>query len=211
VPARLCIAPCVLRVKAPQEAWRRRAGGRDWHGRPGPAAKAGPRAEGEGGRRTAARVPGHREDARQAGGGRPPVLRAGPRSVASRPRTPRPPVVYFPASARGGPSGEAGRRGRGRLPQWRSVSPACLHRARLCVAAEYSRAAAAALTCAHVCAARGTQVVDELFSYWTLEASEDTLEALEEALIVRPPRAPPPPARPPAPPPPPRRAPLPVL
>ncbi len=29
------------------------------------------------------------------------------------------------------------------------------------------------------------QVVDELFSYWTLEDSEDTLEQLEEVLIVR--------------------------
>lgn len=29
------------------------------------------------------------------------------------------------------------------------------------------------------------QVVDELFSYWTLEDSEDTLEQLEELLIVR--------------------------
>lgn len=28
------------------------------------------------------------------------------------------------------------------------------------------------------------QVVDELFSYWTLEDSEDTLEQLEELLIV---------------------------
>jgi hypothetical protein len=40
--------------------------------------------------------------------------------------------------------------------------------------------------CAHARAVRGAQVVDELFSYWTLEESEDTLEALEEALIVRP-------------------------
>lgn len=31
-----------------------------------------------------------------------------------------------------------------------------------------------------------SQVVDELFSYWTLEDSEDTLEQLEELLIVRP-------------------------
>ena len=30
-----------------------------------------------------------------------------------------------------------------------------------------------------------SQVVDELFSYWTLEDSEDTLEQLEELLIVR--------------------------
>lgn len=30
------------------------------------------------------------------------------------------------------------------------------------------------------------QVVDELFSYWTLEDSEDTLEQLEELLIVSP-------------------------
>lgn len=29
------------------------------------------------------------------------------------------------------------------------------------------------------------QVVDELFSYWTLEDSEDTLEQLEDLLIVR--------------------------
>jgi len=29
-----------------------------------------------------------------------------------------------------------------------------------------------------------TQVVDELFAYWTLENSEDALEELEEALIV---------------------------
>jgi hypothetical protein len=29
------------------------------------------------------------------------------------------------------------------------------------------------------------QVVDELFAYWTLEDSEDTLEQLEELLIVR--------------------------
>ena len=29
-------------------------------------------------------------------------------------------------------------------------------------------------------------MVDELFAYWTLEESEDTLEALEDALIVRP-------------------------
>ena len=34
--------------------------------------------------------------------------------------------------------------------------------------------------------ARALQVVDELFAYWTLEESEDTLEALEDALIVRP-------------------------
>ena len=36
----------------------------------------------------------------------------------------------------------------------------------------------------------GLQVVDELFSYWTLEDSEDTLEQLEELLIVRAPRMP---------------------
>ena len=29
------------------------------------------------------------------------------------------------------------------------------------------------------------KVVDELLAYWTLESSEDTLEELEEALIVR--------------------------
>lgn len=28
------------------------------------------------------------------------------------------------------------------------------------------------------------QVIDELFAYWTLEGSEDTLEDLEDALIV---------------------------
>lgn len=28
------------------------------------------------------------------------------------------------------------------------------------------------------------QIVDELFAYWTLEDSEDTLEQLEELLIV---------------------------
>lgn len=28
-------------------------------------------------------------------------------------------------------------------------------------------------------------MVDELFSYWTLEDSEDTLEQVEELLIVR--------------------------
>lgn len=30
-----------------------------------------------------------------------------------------------------------------------------------------------------------SQVIDELFAYWTLEGSEDTLEELEDALIVR--------------------------
>ena len=39
---------------------------------------------------------------------------------------------------------------------------------------------------AHRPCACGLQVVDELFAYWTLEESEDTLEALEDALIVRP-------------------------
>ena len=29
------------------------------------------------------------------------------------------------------------------------------------------------------------QVVDELLAYWTLEGTEDTLEELEETLIVR--------------------------
>jgi hypothetical protein len=29
-----------------------------------------------------------------------------------------------------------------------------------------------------------SQVVEELFAYWTLEDSEDTLEQLEELLIV---------------------------
>lgn len=28
-------------------------------------------------------------------------------------------------------------------------------------------------------------MIDELFAYWTLEGSEDTLEELEDALIVR--------------------------
>jgi len=105
-------------------------------------------------------------------------------------------VAALPGKRGGG--GEGGRRS--------GAASACLHGARLCVAAERAQAAAASLACAHVCTARGAQVVDELFSYWTLEESEDTLEALEEALIVRPaPR--PAPTRPPTLASPPRRAP----
>ena len=44
------------------------AGGGDRYQRPRAAAEAGPRAEGEGGRRLPARLQGHREDAQEAGG-----------------------------------------------------------------------------------------------------------------------------------------------
>ena len=39
-------------------------------------------------------------------------------------------------------------------------------------------------TVTHVCSCMLLQVVEELFTYWSLEDADDTLEELEEALIV---------------------------